>query len=1008
MRRRSIALLAGLAMAFTLGPSVSAQQTDELAFGSSRVQKGDYNSYIVIMKADPLVVTNGDRLNTRQAKNRAKKLRASHIQTLRDAGLSTNKVVNQYVTSLNGFSARVNYRQALRLAGDKDVALVLPDLLRQKQTDSSPEFLGLTGAASATSTGVTGEGVVVGVIDTGIWPEHPSFADNGSYGPSPVGPIPCEFGNTAHNPADVAFSCNNKLLGARQMLDTYRAVIGADPDEFDSARDDDGHGTHTTSTAAGNAGVDAWILGSPVGDGPIRGIAPRARVIAYKGLGNLGGFTSDLAAAIDQAVADGVDVINYSIGGGASTTMGADEIAFLFAADAGVFAATSAGNSGPGPGTVGSPGTVPWLTTVGANTQSRFIQGTVELGNGMTFTGASVTDGTGGFHPLVDAADATVSGEDRCPSSVDSFGGLDPDDLLDPSIVDGAIVLCRRGGNARVDKGLAVLNAGGVGMVHYENSDVGNLFTDTHFVPTVHVDNTPGMAIKSYIASASSPTAEIRDTRVNSTWPYAPSMTDFSSRGPNIFSDIIKPDITAPGLQILAGASPFADPGFPQGELFQAIAGTSMSSPHVAGLFALLKQAHPGWSAAAAKSALMTTSYQDVLDNDRTSQANPFAMGAGHADPGKAVRKGSSFQPGLVYDAGFLDYLGFLCDSDPSVFANPAATCGLLESLGVPTTAENLNYPSIGIGDLPGSATVWRTVTSVAQESGWRTYNVSVDAPPGYDVTVSPSTIKLKKGQSATFSVTIDNVSAPIGEWRFGSLTWEERTGHYSVYSPIAVKGSLFSAPEEVSGSGESGSTSFDVKFGYTGPYDAAPHGLVPATVTSDNVLQDPDQDFDPSDVGAGGANLHSFAVSGSAVFRIAMPADATEPNADLDIFVYKGGSLIASSTSGGTNELINFENPADGTYDVYVHGWSAPGGDSDYDLYTWDIPATPGGTLVIDSEPADATSGETGTINLSWTGATAGQWHFGAVSHWMADAPGSGLSDPNFMGLTLIEVDNR
>ena len=209
--------------------------------------------------------------------------------------------------------------------------------------------------------GLTGEGVVVGVIDSGIWPEHPSFADDGSY---PEAPITlddsvrpnCEFGNTAHNPNDAAFECNNKLIGARQILDSYRALIGAQSYEYDSARDDDGHGTHTASTAAGNAGVEASILGVPFGT--ISGIAPRAHVIAYKGLGNLGGFTSDLAAAIDQAVADGVDVINYSIGS-ASYAIGADDIAFLFAANAGVFVATSNGNSGPGAATIGSPASVP-------------------------------------------------------------------------------------------------------------------------------------------------------------------------------------------------------------------------------------------------------------------------------------------------------------------------------------------------------------------------------------------------------------------------------------------------------------------------------------------------------------------------------------------------------------------------------------------------------------------------------------------------------------------------
>ena len=309
----------------------------------------------------------------------------------------------------------------------------------------------------------------------------------------------------------------------------------------------------------------------------------------------------------------------------------------------------------------------------------------------------------------------------------------------------------------------------------------------------------------------------------------------------------------------------------------------------------------------------------------------------------------------------------------------------------------NLNYPSIGIAELPGSLTVQRTVTSVTKEKGQREYTVSVEPPGGYEVTVEPSVLVLKSGQSATYEVTITNIDAPIGEWRFGSLTWYDLDMLYEVYSPIAVKASLFAAPDEISGSGESGSASFDVTFGYDGSYAAAAHGLEPAIVTSDNVLQDPDQTFDPGD---GYSNLHTFTLSGAAFLRIAMPPEATEVDADLDIFVYDPyGSLAASSTSGGTNELVDILLPTDGVWSVYVHGWSCPGGDSDYDMYTWIISATPGGNLVIDSAPASATLGATETINVSWTGATAGEWHLGAVSH---------TGDVGLMGLTLIDVDNR
>ncbi len=702
------------------------------------------DSYIVRMEGAPLIAYEGDlegmpatkpasgdkiSLNSAPAMQYRQYLEASHNQALEGAGVKLEQKVHTYVYALNGFSAFMTEAQAAEMAKQPGVIAVMPDEMRYPTQDSETTSLTVTDPAKQASKGYDGSGVVVGIIDTGIWPEHPSFADDGSYGPSPVGPIPCEFGNTAHNPHDAPFACNNKLIGARQMLATYRALIGAEANEYDSARDDGGHGTHTASTAAGNAGVRASIYGIP--RGKISGIAPRAHVVAYKGLGFLGGFTSDLAAAIDQAVADGVDVINYSIGGGAAGP-GADEIAFLFAADAGVYVATSAGNSGPGAATLGNPGTMPWMTTVGADTPKRFFQGTIKLGDGDRYYGASITAGTR-MLPLVDAADY---GNELC----------DPAQAFTDD-VSGKIVLCRRGATARADKSRAVSMAGGAGMIMYNTDDVGNLATDSHWVPSVHIDQTPGLAIKAYIASEPAPEAMIHGGRV-STWPYAPSMTKFSSRGPNPISpDIIKPDISANGTQILAGYSPTSYEVYDlPGELFAAIQGTSMSSPIVAGTFALLKQAHPDWSPAMARSAIMTTADQDVVDNDRISPADPFAMGAGHLNIGdkkdryrtrsyfgnaasmaperfrlnSRAKRNSIFQPGLAYDAGLFDYAAYTCGEDFGVFT--PGSCDYLASLGIPSDPSDLNYPSIAIAELAGSQTVQRTVTSVAKEKGWREY----------------------------------------------------------------------------------------------------------------------------------------------------------------------------------------------------------------------------------------------------------------------------------------------
>jgi subtilisin family serine protease len=952
-------------------------------------------SYIVVMEAAPAIAYEGgqpnlpatkpgkgnkiNKNNTNVQKYRAH-LEAKHDASLNSVGAGDDKI-NDYSIALNGYSALLSEAQAAAVEQQKGVALVTEDTLRQPTTDSSPAFLGLTAAGGAYATGYDGRGVVVGVIDSGIWPEHPSFAGAGFPAP-PTGGLPCQFGNTAHNANDVPFTCNNKLIGAYQFLETYRAVIGAAPDEFDSARDDNGHGTHTASTAAGNANVPATVLGTS--RGRISGIAPRAHVIAYKGLGNLGGFTSDLAAAIDQAVLDGVDVINYSVGGGAGLP-GADEIAFLFAADAGVFVANSAGNTGPNPSTLGNPATMPWLTTVGANTQSRFFQGTVELGNGARYVGASITRGIG-MSPLVDA---TSLGNPLCNPGPTSGGVAGP--TFPAGSVTGKIVVCQRGTVGRAAKSLAVRNGGGVGMIMHENSNIGNLFSDTHWVPSVHVDQTPGLAIKAYIAAnPATATARIIGEQL-STWvpggtSIAPSMVDFSSRGPNsVAPDVIKPDVTAPGIQILAGDSPFPDLNTtPPGGLFQAIAGTSMSSPHVAGLFALLKQANPDWSAAIAKSALMTTASQNVRDNDRTTIATPFEQGAGHVTPGRPNQKGSAFQPGLAYDVGIVEYVAFTCGMNWGVFT--PGTCALVESLGAPMRPVDLNLPSIGIAQVAGSETVTRTVTSVAKENGNRTYQAVISAPPGYTVNVSPSSFTLKAGETAEFDVTVTNVSATNGEWRFGSLTWRDQTGNYSAYSPIAVKGVPFSAPvDDVVSNG--GPVSYQIRFGYTGTFGAQPRGLVPAAITEDTVPDDPTNGTCGLS-GPGRVLVPVTVPAGTTYARFQLFASDANANSDIDMCVFQGTTPRGTSTTGTSDEIVNVTNPGAGSWTVVVHGWEAGGASSPFKLHTWLLGSTAAGNMTLSGVPASATIGQVATIGLTFNGLAPATKYLGSVAY--TDVPGA------------------
>jgi hypothetical protein len=395
-----------------------------------------------------------------------------------------------------------------------------------------------------------------------------------------------------------------------------------------------------------------------------------------------------------------------------------------------------------------------------------------------------------------------------------------------------------------------------------------------------------------------------------------------------------------------------------------------------------------------ARSALMTSSRQDVFKEDGVTPADPFDMGAGHVDPGGVFERGSSFQPGLVYNAGLLEYAAYTCGEDFGLFT--PESCDYLASLGTPMDASDLNLPSIGIGELAGSQTITRTVISVAREHSPRVYEVSVDAPDGYDVTVSPSRFVIRRGQSMTYEVTITaNGSAPLGEWRHGSLTWHG-SGGYDVYSPISVRGVALAAPDEVEGTGTDGSTSFDVSFGYNGDYAAAPHGLVPATITSGDISQDPDQTY-PSPDDGDGVDKIDFTVSGVAFARwsLVVPGDD-----DIDMFLENSsGDIVAQSTNGGTDELIELVLPADDTYTLVVHGWSVPNEPLPYDLESWLVPLASGGSLSVDSAPSAAVIGDTGTVDVSWSGLSAGTNYLGAVSH----SDGSDI-----VGLTLVSVDTN
>ncbi len=943
------------------------------------------STYIVLLDDDPVVAYDGDTpglaptapppgepvdTDAPAVEEYVDHVQAEQDEILGAVGSSPDAKLASYEYAATGFAANLTGAQAEAIRQQPGVKFVVKDTVRQVHTDASPTFLGLTDKAGPWASGLTGENVVVGMIDTGIWPEHPSFADDGSYRPLTQDEFAgqgCDFGNTAFNPNDAPFTCNNKLLAAKSYGRVFHGGtgVGLAPGSYLSARDENGHGSHTTSTAAGNQGVPASVLGAQYGT--VSGIAPRARISVYKACWSTSAeagscSTGDLVDAIDAAVADGVDVINYSIGGTATGAIAPDDISFLFANDAGIFVAASAGNTGPPAGTVESPAVIPWLTSVGASTQSRDFRGIVALGNGQIFEGVTITGGIGRV-PLVDAADL---GNALCDPNRPFTGDIR-----------GKMVLCQRGVVARVAKSQAVAENGGVAMLLF-NPSLNTLNTDNHYVPSLHVDQVAGAAIRAYIHAAGA-NATARLTGGRKVYVQGDVMAAFSSRGPNaLAADVISPDVSAPGVNILAANTPTALLGAP-GQLFQAISGTSMASPHVAGTYALVKQKHPDWTPAMAKSALMTSARQDVVKEDGVTPADPFDMGAGRIQPGGSVtRKGGLFNPGLVYDAGLYDYIGFLCEADPAVVGG--SLCDELPARGVPTTAENLNLASIGISDVTGSATVTRRVTNVADRT--ITWVPSVDEPEGFDVSVVPGRLRLPPGETGTYQVTVTRTDAEYETWSFGALTWSG--GGYSVRSPLAVQAREFSAPEQVLGDGTEGSGELSVTFGYSGLYTAAAHGPVAPRLTEGRVVDDPANNFSTALATGVGVTKHEITVpQGTELARFALFDDFTDGADDLDLYVYRGNQLVGASASGTSNEQVDLVAPPPGTYSVYVHGFSTEGPDAAYTLFDWAVPAeTDTGALSVTSAPAEAVAGTTGTVAYAWHGLAPGIRYLGAISH--------------------------
>ncbi len=690
-------------------------------------------------------------------------LAGKHADFAKDLSATIDGAVvgHSFEMVIGGISAVVPGSSIAKIAKMDGVVAVYADTLNQLNTDTSPGFIGADDAWDALGgQDNAGEGVIVGVIDSGIWPEHPSVSDPDPAGDAYTAPAHwagsgtgdgCDFGNTAFNPDDAPFTCNNKLLGAYDMLATYNAVIGLIPTEFDSARDSNGHGTHTLTTAAGNGGVEATLLGVP--RGTVSGIAPRASVVMYKGCGLQGCFSSDTSASVAQAILDGVDVMNYSISGGGSPYSDVVSLAFLDAYNAGMLVNPSAGNSGPGADTVAHR--EPWTLTVGASTTDRHFLSTVVLtadnGDTLEMTGASVTSGIAVDTPVV-------------------FPPAGPGDLcltpFAPGTFSGEIVICQRGAIARVAKSFNVAE-GGAGGLLLHNPVAQGLATDNHFIPSVHLENNDGDAMLAFMASHTGVTGTMTDGTASTV--QGDKMAAFSSRGgSNQTLGISKPDVTAPGVQILAGHTPLPEDqngGLP-GQLFQSIQGTSMSAPHSTGSAALVKAAHPDWTPGQIKSALMMSATQDVVKEDGATAGDPFDYGSGRIQPAEAF------------------------GARVTISETGANLLALEDELW------NANYPSLYIPVFAGQNTVARTFENMTDRR--QVYDFEIIAPSDLRVrfgTVIDGRFFLKKnGQfgvrpssSKTHHIKVDGRDLEVGETRHAWIIMENQRGGERLVFPITV-----------------------------------------------------------------------------------------------------------------------------------------------------------------------------------------------------------------------------
>lgn len=721
-------------------------------FANKTPEESKLETYIVRVEApDTQIFTQSEDL---------KSWYHSFLPTITASSSENPRIIYSYNNVLKGFAAKLSPQEVKEMEKKAGFVSAQPEKVLPLHTTHTPKFLGLNQNMGFWKDSNYGKGVIIGVIDTGILPDHPSFSDEGMPPPPAKWKGKCQFNVSA---------CNNKLIGARFF------ITGDD-----TPLDMDGHGTHTASTAAGNFVKGANVYGNA--NGTAVGMAPLAHLAIYK-VCSLFCSESATLAAIDAAIDDGVDVLSISLGGLTNNLYSDNIVVGAFSAmEKGIFVSSSAGNNGPFNLSISHE--APWILSVGASTIDREIRATAVLGNNEMHNGESAfqpMDFTSAFLPLVYAG-MLNSSDFLAPYCIQEI-------LNKTDIFRGKIVVCELGRNTAIEKGQAVKDSGGAAMILVNNEQYGNTtIAEAHVLPATQISYADGLKVKTYINSTSNPVAKIlfKGTLIGD--DRAPVVAAFSSRGPNFASPgILKPDILGPGVNILAAWPVSVENITNTKSTFNMISGTSMACPHLSGVAALLKSSHPNWSPAAIKSAIMTTAdvvnlAKQPIEDEKFLPANIFATGSGHVNPSKAN------DPGLVYDIQPKDYIPYLCglnytNREVGTFLQRRVNCSTESSI----PDGQLNYPAfvITFTVLSNSQTYTRTVTNVGESKS--SYTVKTFRPPGVDVHIEPTTLNFSElNQKMIYRVTFNRLASSGNNTVVqGYLIWN--SDKHAVRSPIAA-----------------------------------------------------------------------------------------------------------------------------------------------------------------------------------------------------------------------------